>query len=59
MRNLPPGVSINDADAPWNQDPRLPDWVCTECDYIGTSEEVKPINPNPECPECGSEIVAY
>jgi hypothetical protein len=57
--NLPPSVSVTDSDAPWNQDHPEPDWQCTECDRYGTTQEIKPIDPNPTCPECGAGITSY
>lgn len=55
--NLPPGVSVSDSDAPWNQEHPEPDWQCTHCDRYGQWGEVG--SGDPPCPDCGSAIDVY
>ena len=52
MNNLPPGVSISDSDAPWNQDHPEPNFACEQCTWVGLEAPVKM-----ECPDCEHEVV--
>lgn len=57
-RNLPPGVSVNDPDAPWNQrhpEPNKIDIRCSECDWTGMVAE-SDYDGLPHCPRCDKEI---
>lgn len=62
--NLPPGVSISDSDAPWNQnypDPSDIRVTCPEpsCGWRGTLDEtdVSGADPHPpRCPDCSAEV---
>jgi RecJ-like exonuclease len=48
MSNLPPGVSVNDPNAPWNQDD--PEGVdCDVCEGTGENED------GSECENCNGE----
>jgi hypothetical protein len=56
--NLPPGVSISDSDAPWNQDHPDPsdiDVECRSCDWRGTLLDTPKDDPL-ICPECGQGV---
>lgn len=52
--NLPPGVSINDSDAPWNQDYPEPEVNCEECEWYGNRDD---LDHGCSCPFCGSEQI--
>ena len=51
MNNLPPGVSISDPEAPWNQEHREPNYMCEDCTWSGLKAP-----ENMECPDCKHEV---
>jgi hypothetical protein len=59
--NLPPGVSISDSDAPWNDTAPNPEdcrVICPDCDWSGTVAE-SDYDEYPFCPECGAKTDPY
>lgn len=66
-KNLPPGVNINDPDAPWNQRQPDPDGVCPHCElgyfYKDRGKEIFEVDLTTSivictCPSCGNPIHA-
>jgi hypothetical protein len=58
-KNLPPGVSISDSDAPWNQRHPEPGDInveCKSCDFRGKLLDT-PRDETLTCPDCGEGVI--